>query len=168
MLREMATALNNLQAAVDIGKAIASLRDTATIQTKVIEFQSAIISAQTSAIAANTVHTGLIERIRDLEAEVARLRGWEPEKQVYELTRLPGGITAYTLTPNAEPTEPTYSGCASEYETVSPFETRASARLGRLHTAAPRVTVPVPIVAVTMRARFVSFATQLFSLRLRR
>lgn len=43
MLSEMATALSSLQAAVDIGKAMISPRGAASLQTKAIDFQSAII-----------------------------------------------------------------------------------------------------------------------------
>ncbi len=38
-----------------------------------------------------------LKRMEDLEAEIAKLRTWESEKQCYKLDELPTGTLAYVL-----------------------------------------------------------------------
>ena len=81
----IASALSSLKAAKDIAEAMISLRDTATFQAKLIEFQGKLIDANNAAFAAQDERTALLERIRDLEKQVTDLKAWDTEKQCYEL-----------------------------------------------------------------------------------
>ena len=87
----------SLRLAGDITKAMIGVRDEALLQGKIVELQSVILSAQSSAISAQTEQFGLLERIRELETQVARLEGWEAEKQKYELSEPRPGTFAYIL-----------------------------------------------------------------------
>ncbi len=85
---EWDTALTSLQTAFNIAKTMVDLRDARAFQAKVIEFQRAIMEAQSSAIAANTAHASLIDQVSALKTEMANLKAWDAEKQKYELQEL--------------------------------------------------------------------------------
>lgn len=77
------------------------LRDAETFRAKFIEMQQTIINALESGIAAREAQGAQLDRIRALEAEVARLRAWDAEKRRYELKRVGQGTVAYVLKPEA-------------------------------------------------------------------
>jgi hypothetical protein len=104
---------SSLKAAGDITKAMIGLRDAALIQAKVIELQREIMSAQSSALAANATLTELQQRNRDLETKLADLEGWEREKIRYRLTDYGGKTFAYDLKPDHANGEPLHSLCPS-------------------------------------------------------
>jgi hypothetical protein len=112
----IASALSSLKAAKDIAEAMVSLRDTAAFQTKLIEFQGKLIDANNAAFSAQEERTALLERIRDLEKQVADLKAWRTEKQQYELKDIYEGISfAYVLKPHAQDTERPHWLCANCY-----------------------------------------------------
>ena len=61
------------------------LKSMADVQGKVIELQSAILSAQSSALSANADQAAMIDTIRELKEEIARVKAWEAQKQRYQL-----------------------------------------------------------------------------------
>lgn len=109
-------AISSLQAAGDIAKSMIGLRDAAAIQGKVIELQSVILAAQTSALSAQAEQSALLERIRRLEKEVADVKAWDTEKQRYELKEIVSGNFAYALKEGASPSEPAHKICAKCYQ----------------------------------------------------
>ena len=84
---------------------------------KSIELQRQVIAALQSALAAQTAQATRLQRVRELEENLAQLEAWDTEKEKYELKnvrpdRAPGGKTfAYVLKENAGSTEPTHSIC---------------------------------------------------------
>jgi hypothetical protein len=80
-----ASALTSLNAAKDIAQAMIGLRDTATFQAKLLEFQRKLIDANDAALAAQEERAALLTRVSALEKEVTRLEAWHGEKQNYEL-----------------------------------------------------------------------------------
>ena len=72
--------ITGLKLAGDIAKSIYELKSTSDIQGKVIELQSAILSAQSSALAANADQAAMVEEIRTLKEEIARVKAWESQK----------------------------------------------------------------------------------------
>jgi hypothetical protein len=116
---DMATisaAIGSLQTAGEIAKGLIGLRDTAVIQGKVIELQSAILAAQGSALSAQSDQFSLIQKIRDLEEEIARVKAWEAEKEKYELIEVQPRSFAYAIKANAQGTQPKHYICANCYE----------------------------------------------------
>lgn len=109
----VATSLNTI---VNITKAMKDVQDATLVQGKVFELQRAIINAQQSVFAANEERTALIERVRELEADIARLEAWETEKQRYELKALSTGSFAYALKADAHDSEPPHYICQACYE----------------------------------------------------
>jgi hypothetical protein len=56
-----------------------------------------ILEAQTSVFSANEERATLVQRVSDLEEEVARLEAWNAEKKRYQLVETVPGVMAYTL-----------------------------------------------------------------------
>jgi hypothetical protein len=112
----IAAALSSLNAAKDIAQAMIGLRDSAAFQAKLIEFQSKLIDANSAAFAAQDERSTLLERIRELEKEMAAIKAWETEKQRYQLKEVFRGALAYVLKDEAKGTEPIHWLCANCYQ----------------------------------------------------
>jgi hypothetical protein len=112
----IASALTALKAAKDIAQAMMGLRGGQAFQAKLIEFQSKLIDANSSALAAQEERTALLQTISSLEAEVARLKAWDAEKNRYELKKLERGGFAYLLKPAEANGTPVHAICPNCYE----------------------------------------------------
>ncbi len=112
----MAAVASSLKAAGDITKAAIGLRDAQALQAKIIELQGVILSAQSSALSAQASQFALLERVRELEKEIASLKAWESEKAHYELREISPGGFAYALKPQAQTGEPPHWLCAACYQ----------------------------------------------------
>jgi hypothetical protein len=109
-------AITGLKTVGDIAKGILELKTFAEVQGKVIDLQSAILAAQSSALAAQSEQASMINRIRDLEEEIARIEAWEETKQRYKLVTPFAGAFFYALKREPEPAEPPHWICATCYE----------------------------------------------------
>lgn len=108
--------VQSLKAATDIGKALIGIRDATIVHEKVVELNGEILSAQSSALAAQADQFALLEHIRSLEKQVGELEGWEAEKQKYKLIEVRPGAFAYAPKEPAETPEPPHLICAQCYE----------------------------------------------------
>jgi hypothetical protein len=99
----------------DLAKIMMGLRDSAKLRETTIEFQQQILSIQKALLDAQGEQTTLIERIRDLEEEVARFKAWETEKQRYELVALAPNVIAMTPKETMRGSEPQHYLCANCY-----------------------------------------------------
>ena len=126
----VATSLNTI---VNITKAMKDVQDATLIQGKVFELQRAIIDAQQSVFAANEERTALIERVRELEAQIAHMEAWSAEKQRYELKAVSPGSFAYALKSEAHGSEPMHYLCQACYEQGKKriLQTKTSSEPGR-------------------------------------
>jgi hypothetical protein len=111
----IAGTVSALKGAMDISKAMIDLRDGQAMQGKVIELNSKILEAQSSAFAANDERTALIARVGELEKELAHLKAWDADKQRYELKSVARGTVAYMLKPPERGSEPPHWLCATCY-----------------------------------------------------
>jgi len=93
----------------DSAKALKDINDATVRNGAVIELQEKILSARDA-------QTALLERVGELEKEVARFETWETEKKRYKLTDFGGATFAYLLTPEAANGEPTHRICATCYQ----------------------------------------------------
>lgn len=116
MLAEAKLAMDAIKGALDIGKTIKDARDETIISTKVSDLMTAMLDAQSHAVAAYARETELAQRIRDLEAKVASFEKWDTEKQRYQLERVSGGTFAYKLKDPESSNEPAHYICAACYE----------------------------------------------------
>ena len=108
---EIAGVLSSLKAAKDIAETMIGLRDAAAFQAKAIDFQSKILDSMSSAIAAQEERAALLEKVRDLEKEVASFEAWDAEKERYELKDAGNGTRAYMLKTQASSAEPPHWIC---------------------------------------------------------
>lgn len=90
--------------------------DSSLIQSKVIELNDLILSAQSSAIDAKLQQTTLLEQISALEAKIASFEKWDAEKQRYKLTQAAPGIVAHVLKRSEAQGEPGHALCPNCYE----------------------------------------------------
>jgi hypothetical protein len=116
----IAGAVSSLKNASDILKAMVGLRDGALLQEKTIELQRVLLAAQADAVSAYSDQLTLLQRIGELEKQMAQMEAWETEKQRYELKDVSGsagsGTYAYALKPEANGSEPSHWICAACYQ----------------------------------------------------
>jgi len=106
-----------LKLASDIAKGFLELKSLSDVQGKVIELQRAILSAQDSALAAHANQATMIETIRNMKEEIARLETWSTERQRFKLTELwDSGVVAYALKESMNESEPPHYICPNCYE----------------------------------------------------
>ena len=106
----------SLQAASVIVKGLIGIHDTALIQDKVIELQGVILAAQSDALTAQSDQFSLLDRVRQLETQMAELKAWDAEKQKYELTEITTGTFAYALKDAEQTSEPAHWICPNCFQ----------------------------------------------------
>jgi hypothetical protein len=101
-------AVSSLKLAQDMTKTLVSIRDFSKLNETVIELQRVILAAQSDALAAQSDQFSMLERVRDLETEIARLKAWDGEKGKYKLQDIGHGAFAYVRKEDAHPPEPSH------------------------------------------------------------
>jgi hypothetical protein len=112
----ISAAVTSLRLAGDIAKGLISLKTTAEVQTKAIELGQQIIDAQQQVFAFNAERATLLERIRELEDQVERMKDWETQKQRYKLVAPFPGCMVYALQKSMSEGEPPHYLCASCFQ----------------------------------------------------
>jgi hypothetical protein len=105
----------SLRSLAEITRAMKDFHDADLMQAKIFELTQEISTAQTWASEAQAAQSELLDRVRQLEDEKAKLEAWSTEKQRYELTSLAEGVTAYVLKPGTENGEPVHRLCTNCY-----------------------------------------------------
>lgn len=82
---EAAAAFESLKAAFDLTKTFADVASSAQFQGKLIDLQRQIIEAQGQAMKAMQTEAALTERVKELEQELVRLKGFDADAQRYPL-----------------------------------------------------------------------------------
>jgi len=100
-IAEITAGIASLRATLDIAKAMVGLRDAEAFRAKSIELQESIMRALDSGIEAREAYSKQLDAVRALEAEVAKLKAWDAEKQRYELKSIGYGASAFVLKPDA-------------------------------------------------------------------
>ena len=109
--------ISGLKVAGDIAKSMMELKTISEVRGKVIELQSTILSAQSSALDANAKQSVLVDTIRNLKEEIARMKAWDSQKQRYQLTPIIGGTAVvYALKESMCESEPPHWICTKCYE----------------------------------------------------
>jgi hypothetical protein len=109
MVAEVYAGLAAFKTMFDMAKALKDINDAAIRNGAVIALQEQILSAQAQ-------QATLIDRIRELEEEVARFETWNAEKRRYELKELRDRLIAYSVKEEARGTEPPHSICPDCYQ----------------------------------------------------
>lgn len=105
---EVYAGLSALKAAFDIAKGLKDIDDATRRNGAVIELQEKMLAAQAA-------QAELLDSVRALEAEVARLKAWDAEKERYELKPIGPGTVAYILKPEARGAETPHWLCPNCY-----------------------------------------------------
>jgi hypothetical protein len=105
MVGEVLAGLSGLKTALDIAKGLKDISDVTARNAAVIELQEKIFSAREAQAA-------LLERVSELEKEVARLKDWETDKQRYQLREISPGIVALEIKAAMRDGEPFHRICA--------------------------------------------------------
>jgi hypothetical protein len=120
MLAELVAATESLKAAGQIAVGLIDLKTTTEVQAKAIELNQKILAAQNDLFAANAAQAALIERVRELEREVARMKHWDTQKQRYKLAAPFSGCMVYALQKSMSNGEPPHYLCAACYQNGKP------------------------------------------------
>jgi hypothetical protein len=111
--------IQSLNALAQIGKALVGIHDANAIREKAVELNREIRSAQASALATQADQFTLLQRIGELEKQIAELEAWDAEKEKYMLYDLRKGLPsgedgafAYRLKGQTGPSEPVHLLCA--------------------------------------------------------
>ena len=112
----IASLAGSLKTAGDIAKAMIDLRDFQALQSKMIELNGEIMSAQGSALAAYATQTAMIQEIAKLKEKIAESEAWERQKERYQLTDHGGRTFSYALKAGMEQGEPPHEICAHCYQ----------------------------------------------------
>jgi hypothetical protein len=94
--------LESFKAIAQIGNALLKIRDADMIKAKLIELNGEILSAQTSALAANADQFALLKQVSELEKQVAELEAWDAEARKYVLYNLRAGLPMPTAMPGVQ------------------------------------------------------------------
>jgi hypothetical protein len=109
MVGEAIAGLSAIKTAFDLAKGLKDISDAANRNAAVIELQEKILTAQQAQAA-------LVERISELEKQVANFEAWDTEKEKYELKPVGDHGIVYMLKPSARGTEPPHWLCPNCYE----------------------------------------------------
>jgi len=108
--------ISSLRLAGEIAKDFLDLKTFNEVSGKVAELQSAILTAQSSAMEANAAQFSMIEEVRALKAELTRIKAWDTEKSRYKLFEPWKGSIAYALKGSMSNSEPPHYICTGCYE----------------------------------------------------
>lgn len=95
MIEYLPQALSSLSAALNIGKTLAGIRDSAKLQEAIMQFNSAIIDAQSKIISSQSEQSSLTTKVQELEKECMRLKDWSTERKRYIREQIAPGVFAY-------------------------------------------------------------------------
>jgi hypothetical protein len=109
MASEFIAGLGLFKTAFDIAKGLKDINDATVRNGAIIELQEIILSAREQQAAA-------LERISQLEKQVADFETWEAEKQRYELKSLPPGGLVHSIKEAMRNGEPPHYICANCFE----------------------------------------------------
>lgn len=114
------SAIFSIKLAGDITKSLMSLTKLSEVSEKVAGIQGALLEAQSNAFNANAKQAAMVEEVRALKEEMARLKAWDTEKQRYKLAipfpRHGMGSVAYALKESMKGSEPAHLICTKCYE----------------------------------------------------
>ena len=109
MVSELIASAGVFKTLFDMAKGLKDINDTTVRNRAVVELLEKIITAREQQATA-------LERIGDLEKEVASFETWEREKQRYELKNFGGNTFAYALKASEADGEPPHCICANCYQ----------------------------------------------------
>jgi hypothetical protein len=153
-LTAISSAATGFKAAMGIAKGIQSLTTSTEVRQKTSELLDAVLDGRTKLLEASETQAALLERIKQLEDQIAHFENWDCEKQRYQLKAFDTGAFAYTHKPVWRTASHLYGFVkhASRSVTSHSFSSARRFRL-LLDQVAPRMRVGL---AITVMPRFLS------------
>ena len=108
MPAEIYAGLSAFKSMLDMAKALKGMNDAAIRNRAVIKLQEKILAAREA-------QSLLLERVSELEKQVADFEQWETEKRDYEMRRLASGSIVYILKADISAAKPSHYLCANCY-----------------------------------------------------
>ncbi|WP_130229052.1 hypothetical protein [Bradyrhizobium sp. Leo121] len=108
VVAETIAGLSSLKTAFDMTRALANMHETTVRDRAIIELQREILDGLSA-------QSELLKTVSSLEAEVARLKAWDADKERYQLCEIAPGVTAYSLKEGVENGDPKHYLCPSCY-----------------------------------------------------
>jgi rubrerythrin len=114
----IAAAASSLKVAGNIAAGLISLKTMADVQSKAIELNQKIIAAQHDIFAANAAQSAFVQRVSDLEKQIAQMKAREEQKKRYKLTNPWEGNPAlvYALRASHKDSEAAHWVCTKCYD----------------------------------------------------
>jgi type II secretory pathway pseudopilin PulG len=116
MIEHLPAALTTLQTAMNVGKAMVDVNDSVKSQSKLIEFNRAIILAQQLIISAQQEQTTLLAEIERLKKENEELLKWQRDSLNYIRKEIASGVFAYVKSDTEDKLSSTHKYCCSCHE----------------------------------------------------
>lgn len=104
MISEFSSAIAGLRGAIDLAKAMLSLKNEAERNAAVIEIQRVLLDAQQAL-------QGASMQIESLQRQLQAVDQWVAERQRYQLNEISAGSFVLTLKPELANSEPAHSIC---------------------------------------------------------
>ena len=120
MIGELVAATTGLRAVSDMVVGLQNLKTTADVHAKAIELNQKILTVQQELFAAHMKETALVDEVRDLKGQIARMKDWDAEKQRYELAAPFSGCMVYALKKSASDGKTAHYLCTSCYQKGQP------------------------------------------------
>ncbi len=108
--------ISSIKLAVEISKSIINLRQVSGAKRELNELYEALLAANRSAFEADAHQAAMIEKIRNLKEELARIKAWEDQKPRYKLVSAWQGAVLYALKETYSSSEPPHWICTNCYE----------------------------------------------------
>ena len=132
MYSEIVAAITSTRAAIEIVKATRSLANYSELLAAVTTVQEKLTDAIASELVAQEKQAQLLERVRELEKQLAEVEGWESEAQRYQLIEFPETkALAYKVKPGMEQGELLHYLCTSCFDKKQKSTLQPNGRLLR-------------------------------------
>ena len=105
-----------LKAAADLSKTLIDAVGAGKLREQAARLHGEILDARMAAIDAHEAQTALKQRVRDLEAEIARLKEWDGGAGRYKLQKLGTTALAYVYQAGPDGGEPPHWLCATCFD----------------------------------------------------
>jgi hypothetical protein len=106
VVAEIVTGLGVFKSMMDVAKGLKDINDATVRNSVVIDLQEKILSAQAQQMT-------LLERVSQLERQIADSQAWASEKARYQLQELPPGVFVFVLKSDMANGEPEHRLCAT-------------------------------------------------------
>lgn len=132
MFEYLPQAMSSLAAASNITKAMLELRDFQQLNSKVIELQQVIISAQQQVLSGQGEQTTLAAKIQELENECVRLKDWSAERARYTRREIGEGVFAYVANNSVCTLQSAHKLCCNCFDKAIPSTLQQSSEPQRM------------------------------------